>query len=548
MTNKSIFSAFLLIIGFTKEPLLAQQSTGMPASIVTPDKLQTRFGILDFKDGAPSKATVDKVYDNLDFTHGFEAFVNAYQGASTYAAKRGLNQVGVADNTVLIFSDMMDSKSLFLTANADVVYYVAILDASKGPLVVETPPFALGVIDDMWFQWVTDFGLPGPDRGVGGKYLLVPPGYSGILPESGYIIRKMHTYRAFMLGRSFLENNDPKPAAELIKKTMKIYSYVGGGVGSSIASALEGKSTLLRSPDGKLDWSFLKPQPPAKFMEGSGLVVNTIPPSDYSYYELINSLVQDEPNDAISPEIMGSLAAIGIIKGKPFNPDARMKKILAEAAAMGAATGRTLNWAARESEGFYYYPNSAWTNYLFVSGYNFETPPPEVSGTGVITQNPATGYRTLDPRTAMFYYATGITPAMIMRMTDIGSQYLGAFVDSKGEYFDGSKTYKVTLPPNIPAAKFWSLTVYDNQSRSMLATPQRFPRSGSQSYPTPAAVADADGSHTVYFSPKKPAGINDGNWIQTTPGKGWNLLLRLYSPLESFFTKTWRPSEFTQVK
>jgi hypothetical protein len=350
-----------------------------------------------------------------------------------------------------------------------------------------------------------------------------------------------------MLGRSFLENNDPKPATEMVKKTMKIYSYVGGGIGSSIASALDGQSTLLRSSDGKLDWSFLRPQPVAKFMEGSGLVVNTIPPSDYSYYELINSLVQDEPNDAISPEIMGSLAAIGIVKGKPFNPDARMKKILAEAAAMGAATGRTLNWAARQSEGFYYYPNSAWTNYLFVSGYNFETPPPEVSGNGVITQNPATGYRTLDPRTAMFYYATGITPAMIMRMTDIGSQYLGVFVDSKGEYFDGAKTYKVTLPPNIPAAKFWSLTVYDNQSRSMLATPQRFPRSGSQSYPTPAAVANDDGSYTVYFSPKKPAGINDGNWIQTVPGKGWNLLLRLYSPLEPFFTKTWRPGEFIQV-
>jgi len=148
----------------------------------------------------------------------------------------------------------------------------------------------------------------------------------------------------------------------------------------------------------------------------------------------------------------------------------------------------------------------------------------------------------------MFFYATGITPAMCMRLTEIGSQYLAAFVDSQGEYFDGSKTYKVTLPPNIPAEKFWSLTIYDNQSRSMLDTLQRYPRAGSQSYPTPAAVANPDGSTNVYFGPTKPAGISGGNWIQTDPKKGWNTLLRFYSPLEPFFAKTWRPSEIELVK
>ena len=161
----------------------------------------------------------------------------------------------------------------------------------------------------------------------------------------------------------------------------------------------------------------------------------------------------------------------------------------------------------------------------------------------MVTPSPPTGYRTLHQRTALFFYATGITPAMIMRLTEIGSEYLGAFVDSNGDYLDGGKTYKITLPPNIPAAKFWSVTVYDNQSRSMLQTEQRYPRAGSQSYPTPAAVADADGSITVYFGPAKPEGVKDGNWIETVPGKGWNTLFRLYSPLEPFFDKTWRLSE-----
>lgn len=103
------------------------------------------------------------------------------------------------------------------------------------------------------------------------------------------------------------------------------------------------------------------------------------------------------------------------------------------------------------------------------------------------------------------------------------------------------------LPEDIPAAAFWSFTVDDNQTRSLLHTPQRYPRAGSQSYPTPAAQADADGSTTIYFGPTKPAGAKDGNWIQTMPGKGWFVLLRLYSPLESFFTKEWRPSEIELV-
>ena len=132
---------------------------------------------------------------------------------------------------------------------------------------------------------------------------------------------------------------------------------------------------------------------------------------------------------------------------------------------------------------------------------------------------------------------------MIMRIPRVGSQYLMGFLDAEKKDLDGGKTYKVTLPKGIPAAAFWSFTLYDNQSRSMLDTPQRYPRAGSQSYPSPAAEADADGSTTIYFGPTQPAGVKRGNWIQTDPKKGWFTLLRLYSPLEPFFTKEWRPSE-----
>jgi hypothetical protein len=196
----------------------------------------------------------------------------------------------------------------------------------------------------------------------------------------------------------------------------------------------------------------------------------------------------------------------------------------------------------RESEGFAYYDGSAWGLALWVGGYNFETPPPLVTEDG-IKPFPPTGVRALNSRTTFFYGYTGITPAMCMRLTGVGSQYLVATKDADGKPFDGAQSYEVTLPPDIPAARFWSITLYDNETRSMLQTPQRFPRAGSQTYPTPAATADADGSTTVTFGPERPSGGPEGNWIQTDEDKGFFVILRLYSPLASFFDKSWRPSE-----
>src|SRR5262245_25570025 len=136
------------------------QSPGTPPAITTPDKVETPLGPLEFKDGAPSKETVEKVYDSLDLMHASEAFLNAFRGASLVAARKGFIAAGADDNTILIFSELMDSKSLFLTANADTVYYLGFLDLTKGPLVVETPPLTLGTFDDMWFHWIIDFGFP----------------------------------------------------------------------------------------------------------------------------------------------------------------------------------------------------------------------------------------------------------------------------------------------------------------------------------------------------------------------------------------------------
>ena len=158
-------------------------------AISTPDRLETRLGTLDFVDGVPSGEAVETLYDHLDFVQALNVFLNGYAGASTYAFRKGVHDGGAKDNEIIMFSELMGSETLLMTANADTVYYTGFIDLTSGPMVVETPPQALGIFDDMWWGWISDFGLAGHDRGEGGRYLLVPPGHDGPLPDSGYHAR-----------------------------------------------------------------------------------------------------------------------------------------------------------------------------------------------------------------------------------------------------------------------------------------------------------------------------------------------------------------------
>jgi hypothetical protein len=515
--------------------------TPVPAAITTPSRVEAGIGALEFTDGYPTSETAARLRDHLDYLHGVEGFMNSIQGVSTYALRKGFLDAGINDGDVLLYSELMDSRSLFLTGNADTVYFWSFLDLTDGPLVLETPQDALGVIDDMWFRWVSDFGLPGADRGQGGTYLLVGPEYGGPLPEGGCYVRHSRTNHVLVLGRSFINQNpgnDPSPTVDQIKEQMKVYPYAPGGLGSSIGGFLTGKGPLGQPA---------RPQSP-RFVEGTGLAMNTIPPADFGHYELLDALVQMEPAEALDTELAGQFAAFGIVKDEEFKPDDRLRRILDEAAAVGNAASRTVGMGAHPRDDFRYYDgDSAWWNMLFVGGFEFTNPPPMITEDG-IKPFPNKGARQLHSRTSMFYTATCITPAMCMRLTGVGSQYLIANVDAAGEPFDGSKTYRVRLPKDIPAARFWSLTVYDNQTRSMLQTEQLYPRAGSQMYPSSAAEADSDGSTVVYFSPTRPDDVAPGNWIQTDPEKGWFIILRLYSPLQPFFDRTWRPGEVEPVR
>jgi hypothetical protein len=475
-----------------------KMTTEIPPGIATPDKLATQIGTLTSFDGVPDKATTQKVYDILDSQRATQAYLSALQVASMYALRKGLLGFGPANTTSLLFEDLMDSKALWLTPNTVSVYMATWLELGEEPMVIETPPNVLGLIDDMWFKYVIDFGNAGPDRGKGGKFLIVPPGFKGKIPD-GYHLAQTNTYGNWVVWRGFQVNGSTKPAVDTTKKIFRVY------------------------PLSKKD-----NPPKMNFINVSGKFHNTIHRMDYGFWEEVNAVIQKEPIDGLDVEIRGMLASIGIEKGKPFKPDARMKKILAEAANVGAVTARALTARPRDQRHYLYPGEGVWTNPFIEGRYDFLLD----------------GIRLLDSRIYMHFYATGITPAMAIKNVGKGSQYAIAYLDKAGNALDGSRTYRIHLPPNVPAKDFWSFTLYDNQTRSMLQTDQRFP--GLDNY-RKGLKQNQDGSYDIYFGPKPPKGM-ENNWIQTIPGKGWNVILRIYGPLQPYYDKTWRPGDPELVK
>lgn len=504
----------------------------------TPAVVPTERGPLEFPLAAPTAEAAALAYDLLDRENAYRAYLNGYPAVSEWMLRKGLVDAGVQDGDVLITRRLLDSRSLFLTANADTVYFMTYLDLTDGPVMMRAPEDVLTVVDDMWWRWVTDVGIPGPDRGAGGLYLFVGPDYDGPLPEGGCFVRRSRTQRISVLGRAFLEDDDPAPAVERITATLAFGRWQPGGFGFSIGAFLEGEGPLgglqeLASP---------------RFVEGSGLALDTIPPSDASYFDLLNDAMQAEPASALDPELAGPLAAIGIVHGSPFEPDDRMRELLAEAVTRADAITRAVAFRPRDSEGFAYYPGTVlhWSNPLFAGGYSFQVPPPQVDPNGLVPF-PDHGAKLTTARSSFLYLATGITPAMCMNLPGIGSQYILATVDAAGDSLDGGAHYTLTLPAGIPAEKFWSITLYDTRTRSMLVTDQLYPRAGSQAYPTPAAVAGPDGTTVLHLSPEWPADVEPGNWVQTVPGEGFFAILRLYSPTRGFFDRSWKPSDITRA-
>jgi len=474
---------------------------------------------LRFEGNRPTQETAQTLRDELLFQRATQAYLWALPLINTLGMRDGSEKVfGAGYNVLPIWKKRLDAKTLVTTPNSDVIYAMSYVDLGKdGPLVFEAPPNLQGILLDFWQRPIPvdggtffgDVGLPGPDAGKGGKFLLLPPGYKGDVPK-GYFVYRSGTNNVFIFLRSFYQ--DPKklaPAVALVEHS-KIYP-------------LNGKAGAK----------------PMKFPNASGVPANMLPVSDGRAFDQLKRLVDSEGVHLASPEGLGMLASIGIIKGRPFNPDAHIREILDRAAKTAYKMSRVIGFQDVVSgRSFKVYPDRRWLNPMADA-----TPKNPGGPLDFGWKRTAEGYLDLDTRIWFFTDYYSISPGMISQIPGKGAKYMIGFTDSKGMPLSGGSDYRLNLPANIPAANFWSVTLYEAENASGLANGQSFPSLGSRDKP----VRNADGSTDLYLGPKAPAG-KEGNWLATVPGKGYFAILRLYGPTETAIDKSWKPGDIEKVK
>ena len=443
--------------------------------------------------------------EELTFQRATQAYLWALPALNMYGMKEGSEKVfGKGYNILPIFKDRLNAKTLITTPNSDVIYALGYLDLKEdGPMVIEVPPGLQGILDDFWQRpicsegpingkiWCGDVGLPGPDAGKGGKYLLLPPDYEYEAIPKGYFPFRSRTYGVFVFWRGFFK--DPKQLEEPVKVMERTRIYPLGKEASA---------------------------KPMQFPNASATPANMLYPMDGSAFDMLARFIEHEYVDPRDLEMRGVLASLGIEKGKPFAPDAKTRVLLDLGARTAARVGHTLIY-----DGVKVYSDRQWLN-------------PFPGGSAEFIGKTA---NQVDFRTSFFTYAYSTSPGMAANIENVGAKYPNAFRDSKGDFLFGGNNYKLTLPKDIPAALFWSLTLYDPITGSGLDNGQPFPSLNAMDKP----VTNADGSTDIYLGPSSPG--PGKNWMRTLPDQGFFVILRLYGPKQAFFDQSWKPGDIEKI-
>ncbi len=456
-----------------------------------------------FNGAWPDTAAVEQSNKDRLYSDAIETYKLTLPLLNTIGMRDGSEaKFGKGYNVLPIWKDRMNAKTWVTTPNCDVIYSMNYLDLKEtGPLVVYAPPNVIGMFTDFYQRTITDVGAMGPDRARGGLYLLLPPDYQGHVP-AGYFSFKSSTYNVFLFFRTLLTQgeNGPDPA-------------------NAVATAEATRVYPLDLTE--------KERKPMQFPNASNIRVNMMYPTDFSYWEKLKAIVDYEPVGAISPEVRGVLASIGIIKGVPFKPDAAAKELLSKA--VEAAPKMIYAWRIKgraDGRDRYY------TDRQYLEAW-----------AGADADWFQSSYLDVNQRMSFFQYAYSSAPAMVMDTINNGSKYPYTMKDKDGDLLDGSKSYKLHLPAGIPAKLFWAVTIYNPADGTMPETDQPFPSRNQMDKVPP----NADGSVDLYFSPTKAASVNEKNWIQTLNGRAFLVAIRLYGSATEFFDQTWKPDDVVKV-
>ncbi|GGP22052.1 DUF1254 domain-containing protein [Silvimonas iriomotensis] len=488
-----------------KKSLLAGLLASLALNVHAADARYEALASVPFPQGYPSAEDARKLQDELFFQRAVQSYIWALPALNMYAMKEGSEKTfGAGYNVLPIWKDRLNAKTLVTTPNSDVIYAMGYLDLKQdGPMVIEVPPGMQGILDDFFQrpictvgqiegrQWCGDVGLPGPDHGKGGKYLILPPDYQGDIPD-GYITMRSRTYNVFVFWRGFFKDPHQLAAPVAVMEKTRIYPL--------------GKAASAK---------------PMQFPNASGVPVNMLYPKDGSAFAMLDRFIKHEYVDPADLEMRGMLAAVGVRADKPFAPTPEQATLLDQAARTAANMGHTVSYLPQSIvENGTWYPDRRWLN-VFPGNATFSAP----------------GFNYIDPRTGFFTNAYSASPGMAVNMENVGAKYPATFVDAKGHFLNGSNKYTLHLPKGIPAALFWSVTIYDSITAAGVDNGQAFPSINTMDKP----ATNADGSIDISFGPDNPGAGK--NWLRTLPQKGYFVILRLYGPTKAFFSKEWKPGD-----
>jgi len=462
-----------------------------------PERPTPQSDLIRFKLGYPDQQSARYAYDAADLNRAVTAYRFFYPTVVGAAIVKGDLDCGLVPNKVF---GMMHSgpEQVLYTTNNDTPYGPLLLDLSVGPLVIELQPGPLIVCSiDVNQRWVADMGLPGPDGGKGGKHILTPPNWQGeVAHGDGIYVHNASSNLQIVGARALPIKGDVEGAKHLLT-TIKVYPL-----------------------EPRADWS--EPQ----WIDLTGIEQDGTPIAyerTFQFWEVLHRTIDHEPAFEGYHNEYGELAALGIEKGKPFNPDARLKDILARAAAIANDEMRVQSFADRRTDRFPW-PDRMWewASLRYEDG-DFNT----------------ALYTDLEAREKWFYQAIGASPAMFRRDAQAGSLYWLGLRDKAGAYLDGGKNYKLSVPLPVPGRLFWSVTVYETDTRSQIRTDQRKAALRSM-----FELKDSAGDNVeLFFGPDAPTS-RESRWIKTTPEKGWFAYFRIYGPEAAAFDGRWKPGDF----